>query len=318
MLIFRNRASAVLYDFLISINSNKIFFLPCNICPIVPITFLKAGANYEFVDISNETLCIDFNIIMDKLINNPSKYGGILFAHTYGLENSFNNEFKRMKEFNEKLIIIDDKCLCKPNFNNSSSFADITLYSTGYSKYVDIGFGGFGYINKNIDIVNCKLRYNEKDLEDIIEQYKMVIKDEEKFIYSDSNWLDNRIPEVAFNEYRNIVETKKLDISKYKKQIHNIYLSELPKEIQLPIQYQNWRFNILVPNKEEVLKKIFNSGFFASSHYSPLNKSFSNNKSFFPNANKLFSNVINLFNDKYITFEQVVSISKIINKFLRI
>ena len=70
MLIFRNRASAVLYDFLASIKSNKFFLLPCNICHIVPITFLKAGVDYEFIDISNETLCMDFNIIMDKMKSN--------------------------------------------------------------------------------------------------------------------------------------------------------------------------------------------------------------------------------------------------------
>ena len=40
----------------------------------------------------------------------------------------------------------------------------------------------------------------------------------------------------------------------------------LTKGIQLNNIYQNWRFNILVENKEEVLNAIFEKGLFASNN----------------------------------------------------
>ncbi len=50
------RASAILYNLLVSQKQTKPWLLPANICPIVPITFMKADVPFEFVDISSETL----------------------------------------------------------------------------------------------------------------------------------------------------------------------------------------------------------------------------------------------------------------------
>jgi len=50
------RASAILYHVLASREQKKPWLLPANICPIVPITFLKARVPFELVDISAETL----------------------------------------------------------------------------------------------------------------------------------------------------------------------------------------------------------------------------------------------------------------------
>ena len=51
-----SRASAILYNLLKSQTNTHPWLLPANICPIVPITFFKAGVPIEFVDISAETL----------------------------------------------------------------------------------------------------------------------------------------------------------------------------------------------------------------------------------------------------------------------
>ena len=88
MIVFESRASVVLYKYLIFRKSEKCFLLPANICPIVPITFLKAKVPFDFVDISHETLCIDENLVLNQLRSNPEKYGGVLFSHTYGTEYS--------------------------------------------------------------------------------------------------------------------------------------------------------------------------------------------------------------------------------------
>lgn len=314
MIIFRSRASGVLFDFLVSNSTYKKFLIPCNICPIVPLTFLKANIEFEFIDISKQTLCMDFEIVLNKIKKNPLKYKGILFSHTYGVEKSFDDEFRLVKELNDEIIIIDDRCLCMPDSKKINYFADLTLYSTGYSKYVDVGVGGFGYQSINNKIINYNLNFNKNDLDSIIIKYKKSIESKQEFCYKDSNWLDNKIPAIPFYVYMNSVEEKVLEIAEHKRIINYIYRSKLPKEIQLSDEYQNWRFNISVSNKKELLGKIFSKKLFASSHYEPLNKTFSNSIDTFYNASKLHENIINLFNDIYITTDQAQYISEIINE----
>jgi hypothetical protein len=42
--------------------------------------------------------------------------------------------------------------LCVPSFKieDTSEYADITIYSTGYAKFLDLGYVGFGVCNDNI------------------------------------------------------------------------------------------------------------------------------------------------------------------------
>ena len=51
MITFANRASAVLFGYLKSGEFKKPFLLPANVCPVVPLSMMKAGVDYEFVDI---------------------------------------------------------------------------------------------------------------------------------------------------------------------------------------------------------------------------------------------------------------------------
>ena len=74
------RASAILYHLLVSQEEKHPWLLPANICPIVPITFLKARIPFEFVDISAETLHMDLEQVEDSI--KTRKYGGLLYAHT--------------------------------------------------------------------------------------------------------------------------------------------------------------------------------------------------------------------------------------------
>jgi len=103
------RASAILYNLLRSQASNHPWLLPANICPIVPITFYKAGVPIEFVDISAETLQMDLEQAEWRLDRGP--YVGVLYAHTYGEPSTPNEFFQRVKSRNPDLIAVDDCCL---------------------------------------------------------------------------------------------------------------------------------------------------------------------------------------------------------------
>src|SRR5262245_18473479 len=110
------RASAILYRLLKSQASPLPWLLPANICPIVPITFFKARVPFEFVDISTATLHMDLEQV-EALIK-TRKYGGLLYAHTYGESSTPVEFFTNAKSLNPALLIIDDRCLCIPDLES--------------------------------------------------------------------------------------------------------------------------------------------------------------------------------------------------------
>ena len=59
MIVFETRASAILYNLLLSLEDPRPFLLPANVCPIVPLTFRKAGRPFCFVDIGGPDLSLD-------------------------------------------------------------------------------------------------------------------------------------------------------------------------------------------------------------------------------------------------------------------
>src|SRR5512145_2688525 len=101
------RASAILYSLLVNRRDKSPWLLPANICPIVPITFLKARIPFQFVDISPQTLHMDLEQA-EALINNGN-VGGLLYAHTYGAASTPNEFFEVLKSLAPDLMIIDDR-----------------------------------------------------------------------------------------------------------------------------------------------------------------------------------------------------------------
>jgi len=80
-LIQAPRASAILYNLLVGrADSLRPWLLPANICPVVPITFLKAHIPFAFVDISPATLHMDLNQAEERI--KRGEFGGLLYAHT--------------------------------------------------------------------------------------------------------------------------------------------------------------------------------------------------------------------------------------------
>jgi hypothetical protein len=277
-MIIEHRASAVLYRFLKSKKAINKFILPINICPVVAETFMAAGVTIEYVDINNFDYCIDYQSVLNKLNVGLHLYSGILYNHTYGYENSPIDFFKKLKDLNPEFIIIDDKCLCQPTFIGTK-FSDLTLYSTGYGKYVDFGIGGVG----------C-------------------VENEEKIMKFDKIILGNNILlEGGSFKCGNDFTTKIMELSKksslHKSIINEIYSYHFQDIDKLSSPWNNWRYNILLPqNSELLLKEIFQSGYFASKHYKPLNNNY-------PNSTLLYNHVINLFNDKYITPKKAEKLS---------
>ncbi|MFH1940566.1 MAG: hypothetical protein ABIL68_00580 [bacterium] len=313
--LFGQRAMSILYNFLRSVRNDKPFLLPSNVCPIVPLAFLKAEKPFEFVDISLGDFCIDRRLVLERLNGEPEKYGGILFVRSYGIESNVNPFFNQIKQIHQNILVIDDRCLCFPNFNPPSHPSiDLILFSTGYSKCIDIEFGGFGFINPKRAYEECETQFRQECLDDLTRQYKHAIQNRTPFFYLDSDWLNTSKPEMPFQEYRSWVESKIPSLKEQKRDLNSIYSENLPKEVQLDSKYQNWRFHIIVPKKTELLQKIFDEGLFASSHYASLDGIFSSTRS--KSAEIVHESIVNLFNDQYFDEDRAMHMTKIINRHL--
>ncbi len=312
--VLEPRACTILFNFITSNKSPLPYVMPANICPIVPITFFKAGQTIQFADIIPETFSLDEKICLELARN--QKIGGILLVHTYGEVTSHSEFFSKLKNIDPNIFIIDDRCLCKPDFSEPLfENIDLILYSTGYGKYVDAGSGGFGWIKQGISYKESHLPFNQRHLEGLEQGYKASIQSKSVFHYRDNDWLETRPMDMDFQSFSIKVTEVLKEMIQMKTQINKIYRKLLPAQIQLPEIFNDWRFNILVPNKTEVLKALFDNHLFASSHYASLGGIMA--EGVFPFAEDLHTHIINLFNDQHFSVEQAQKTTSIINQVLR-
>jgi hypothetical protein len=303
------RASAILYSVLINLRNKDPWLLPANICPIVPITFFKARIPFQLVDISAKTLHMDWD--QAEALIKDRKFGGLLYAHTYGELSTPNELFESIKKTSPELIVIDDRCLCIPDLEpDPDNRADIQLYSTGYAKVVDLGFGGYAFIRNDLNYEPAHLAFHARPHEELEKAYKQAVSQRRKFVYRDSDWLDTDGAVPAWSTYCQQIQENRTASLEQRASLNQIYTNRLPREIQLPARFQTWRFNIGVKNKQEILKKIFSSGLFASSHYASLAGIMDEGHA--PQAEGLANCVINLFNDHHFTPDQAQQTCKLI------
>jgi len=303
------RASAILYNLLKSQANTKPWLLPANICPIVPITFFKAGVPVEFVDISAETLHMDLEQAEGRL--ERGAYGGILYAHTYGEPSTPDDFFQHVKSLYSDLLLVDDRCLCLPDLEpNPDMAADVTLYSTGYAKMVELNFGGYAFLKEGTPYQPQHLPFNPQAHEEIEKGYKQAIQNRKPYVYKDSAWLqtDGELP--AWYDYRQQIEAGLETAWQHRAALNKIYANHLPAEVQLPQAYQSWRFNLRLKNKKRVLKSIFSAGLFASSHYASLAGVMAPGQCI--QAETLANEIINLFNDHYFDPQQAEQVCVVI------
>jgi dTDP-4-amino-4,6-dideoxygalactose transaminase len=314
MIVFEPRAALILYNYLKSNNFPYKFILPLNICPIVPAIFLKAQVEFEFIDISPKTLCMDEQLLLER-IQNDKQISGVLFVNTFGIELDNRRFFQTIKTINKNISIVDDCCLKIPNFDYDikNCSIDLALFSTGYSKYVDIGWGGFGFIKESGAYYQHPLPFNPKDLLNFTKMTQAAIDTDSFFNYKDSDWLGSEIILYEdFDKYKTRIQKEKKRMFVHKQKLNKIYKTMLPQEIQLGDQFSNWRFSILVPDKLAILKEIVANNLFASSHYKKIDFMFKKDSSLYSNANNLHMKIINLFNDFRFDEAKVKTVCEII------
>ena len=274
-LLTANRATKLLYNFLKVNNISGKVLLPANICPEVVQTLHYAGMTTQFVDLQVETLCIH----QDAVLSLAKEASVLLFVHTYGIEHDFYTFFDQVREQNPDIIIVDDKCLCLPDLEVKDSAADLVLYSTGERKLVSLGGGAIGYLAD-------RWEYDEVEVE-------------ESELLSNELWLLD--PKQLYMRMDTVIA--------HKEKLNSIYRSMLPEAMQLPDAYQHWRFNILVPNKEQILAALAAEDIPAESPSPTQDEAC-------VVASNLHTLAIQLYNDKRLTQEQAVRACEIICELL--
>lgn len=314
MIAFERRASTVLFNLLHSHPVEGPFLLPANICPVVPMVFYKARRPFEFIDIAPETLCMDHDALVARWLKPHNRPAGLVYVRTYGAVFDASDVFASIKSLSPHALIVDDRCLCPPEFGGTlAPHTDVALYSTGYAKYVDIDYGGFGVVNDGILYARTESAFRGRDLDEMAKQYKNALRTQTGFSYTDSDWLDTTTPQETWAAYRERVEQEFIRISEMKTVTNSIYSARLPPEIQFPGTFQSWRFNIQVREKPAVLDAIRREGLFASGHYESLAGVFGSGNA--PFAQTVHQHVINLFNDRYFSPDQAIKLTDLLADF---
>lgn len=279
MIVFERRASSILFGVLQACPNRRPFLLPGNVCHILPRTYSAAARQFELVDISPEWLSMDEDKCLARV--RSGQFAGVHFVRAYGCEREPTAFFAELRALQPELLIIDDRCLCRPDCagHSVSPFADVSLFSTGSAKVADLGGGGFAHLGDEV-------------------LYRRPARAPE--------WLETRPPAWSWDKYRDLVEDVTARSLAHKSSLNEIYSHLIPPELQYQDDLQQWRFNIRVRNADQLIATIFNEGLFASRHYAAIGDC--------KVAHTVHGQIVNLFNDPHCTAEQAVRTAEIVAK----
>lgn len=307
--MFRRRASAILYEFLCSAARPGIWLLPANVCPIVPAVFQKARLKYEFVDIEQNSLCIDREQALSLLRGAPDRYAGVLFVRSYGHRGDFSSFFRDVKNFDAELQIIDDRCLSRPSFAFSGDAADLELYSTGYSKFVDVGWGGWGILRNDPGFTHAAAPFNEAAHADLVNDFREVLRLRCGFKCPETAWLDTRKPDLTIEAFRPLIEARAKQAAEHHDCLNAIYAEQLEPWV-VPGICRDWRFTIFCGCQHDLIRSIFDAGHFASAHFASLAPMFGPGEA--PVAEACGRRAVNLFNDFRYSVDRARDLARIV------
>lgn len=288
------RALAILGKFILS-NEIRRVVLPANTCPVVFALCGSLGVETVPVDLSP-------NLSQPLLELPESRFTGgqgasaLLLVRNYGFVDWTNECLleKHAKELGFD-VIIDDRCLCEPLFEGF--WADLTLFSFSYAKFIEKdGGGAIGFINPGSKYDDVGWQFKEDEFTNIVAQLygesdAYQVGTEQKSISWVANfdaqekasffrWIDR------IDDYREQVRDHKFTLNEiYQRNLNDVSCVQL-----LDSGFHDWRFNLLCPNADVVLKELFANNLFGSNHYSVKDAAY-------PVCFNLSNRIINLFNN---------------------
>ena len=151
--------------------------------------------------------------------------------------------------------------------------ADVTLFSTGSRKQVDLGVGGFAHVKAHVAYRRHERPFRPEALEETARRYKAAVARRVPCDGGEEEWLDLRPAPLSWEAYRRRGH-RAGPIEEHRRRVNAIYSQRLPPEVQLLLAFQGWRFNILVDRPHELVARLFAAGLFASRLYDALGRVF--------------------------------------------
>jgi hypothetical protein len=312
MQILANRALGILAQFLIK-NKFKVdvWLLPSTCCFSVAALFRFLGIHFIFYDFSFKVI----DIVKNKEKLNPQyASAGLLLVDYFGVSWSDSAVLHLRNIFK---LVVHDACLSDVNVNIQSSFnTDLTVFSTGSGKSIDVGYGGIGYTSetlelKDIDHTSMAMRYEWLD-----RYWKSIITETSTFDHSTLKepWVDISSNKIS-TDYINAVLLKTTKTKQKRILINKVYQTQLPTDF-LNFPQGHWRFNILVDYPEVIISELKSYGLMASRHYVSLARRF--NQETMIHSELIERHIINLFNGVLFNVEDAIRCSEVISNLYRI
>lgn len=321
MICVEKRASTVLYKFLISNCQCYHFLIPANVCSVVPLTFLKAGVDFSFVDIDPNTHAGSFDEIKKSIKKLCNQKVGLLFVNAYGSRQNTVDFYNEIRALKKDLVIVEDDCLCVPvtDRRNPCENVDLEFYSTGYSKFAQLPIeGGFGFIKECYAYNDFNESFNDGGYSEQQQRIKAYRKSGELFKYIENNWLPSAgiiSEEFSVEDYLSAVKECAITSAAHKSVIDAIYDTILPEKLKMGKTYNTWRYTIILPTAEirnEILNALQAAGLYASTHYQSAAYLYKHVHCF--KTENEADRILNLFNEEKYTVEKAKRTAEIITE----
>lgn len=309
-LVLGSRASLVLYRALVGRGDHRRALLPSNVCAALPMTFVAAGIEVEFVDIDPATLEVDLAICAERIAEEaPGHYGAVVVVRPYGALRDLTPELTALRALQPDLMLIDDRCLCDPATAREDPLGpvDLRLFSTGRRKFADLGYGGFGILSSDIPYEErCSPPWRPGDDARMEAHVKEALRSGHA-ISSETleglDWIDDTPRVEESDDYLAEVDAAAERARSVRQRHDAIYRAVIPSEAWLGPALSTWRFNVVLNESSRAVEGLFADGLFASRHYPDLAPAFGQPEN--PAAAQLAAHVVNLFSDHHVDEHQV-------------
>lgn len=319
MIRVEQRASTVLFKFLISNCKGYHFLIPANVCPVVALVLIKADVEFSFIDIDSDTHSGNESEYLSFLSSHNDKNIGLIYVNSYGCKHETAAFYQKIRQINSRVIIIEDNCLCIPVLNREDPVenVDLELFSTGYSKYVQLqNEGGYGIIRNELSYLDYKSDFNKNGYCEQQHQIVELQKTGGLFVYSENGWLPTNTclsNHYTLKSYFDDINQQIALSESHKHEINALYDEFIPDTIKMGKEYSLWRYNLLLPTKEtrdSIIDALFAEGLYCSAHYKSIASLFQNK--FCKIAEDESNRIINLFNEIKYSKEMAIKTAKIV------
>lgn len=264
------RAATAIYLILSELKqNNKYVLVPANICYAAVFPIISAGLKPLFCDVDRYSGNVNQKSIIEVL--NKDVIAAII-PHMYGNPVQSIKDIYDILSSNNTFMIEDCASLMTNNISETTpgTVGDYVIYSTGYSKTIDVGFGGLLF-SKKYDLSEIEKKLIKLPL--ISEEFKnetslfskiyRILRNQRhdsklaKDFYSSLNnsfkdnflfRLDDEKIEIVLNELNTLDEVIRIrdyKYSLYKEKLMNNYEIYSFNEHSVP-----WRFNLFINDKD--------------------------------------------------------------------